>query len=175
MVPGRGGERVGIISVQENGGFMSILTEIIGGGLGKLVKDVVGTFKLSPEERQKFELALAENEHEIQMKEYELTVKAMEAEAGVVEAQKAIIVAEMNQTDPYTKRARPTIVYAGLLAIFLVNIILPYVSYFTKAVVPPIALPADFWYVWGGVCGIWIVGRSYERVNGKSNSITGSK
>jgi hypothetical protein len=152
---------------------MSILTEIIGGGLGQLVKDIIGQFKLSPEKKAELEAAVEANDQAIRMKEFELTVRAMDAEAAVVDAQKAIIVAEMNQSDPYTKRARPTIVYAGLLAIFLVNVILPYVSYFTKAVVPPISLPADFWYVWGGVCGIWIVGRSYERVKGSSNQITG--
>jgi hypothetical protein len=152
---------------------MSILTEILGGGLGQLIKDIIGQFKLSPEKKAELEAAVEANDQAIRMKEYELTVKAMEAEAAVVDAQKAIIVAEMNQSDPYTKRARPTIVYAGLLAIFLVNVILPYISYFTKAVVPPIELPSDFWYVWGGVCGIWIVGRSYERVKGKTNTITG--
>jgi hypothetical protein len=156
---------------------MSILTEIIGGGLGQLVKDIIGQFKLSPEKKAELEKAIEDNEQAIRMKEYELTVKAMEAESTLVDAQKAIIVAEMGQTDNYTKRARPTMVYAGLLAIFLAHIILPYISWFTKTTVPAIVLPTDFWYVWGGVCSIWIVGRTMERRGSASpivKTITGN-
>jgi len=157
---------------------MSFLTEVFGGGLGKLVKDVVGTFKLTPEKKAEMEAAIEANSHEIQMKEYELTVKAMDAEAAIIDAQKAIIVAEMQQTDNFTKRARPMIVYAGLVAIFLAHIILPYIVYFAKEAVPPIELPTEFWYVWGGVCSVWFVGRSFERLGSTSNSvkkITGTK
>jgi len=150
---------------------MSILADVIGGGLGKLVKEIVGTFKLDPAEKAELEAIVDQNAHEIQMKEYELTVKALDAEAGIVEAQKSIIVAEMQQQDNYTKRARPTVVYAGLLAIFLVHIILPYVSYFTKATYPEIELPTDFWYVWGGVCAVWFVGRTMERKGSNSPAI----
>lgn len=158
---------------------MSILTSILGGkDLGDLFKDIVGSFKLTPEKRAEIEQAIEQNAHVVRMKEYELQVKAMDAEAGIVEAQKAIIVAEMQQQDPFTKRARPMIVYAGLVAIFLVHVILPYVAYFTKEKVPPIELPADFWYVWGGVCSIWFIGRSFERLGYRSpavKTITGSK
>jgi hypothetical protein len=157
---------------------MPILTEILGGGLGKLVKDVIGTFHLDPAQKLEFEKIISEHEHEIQMKEYELQVKAMEAENAMVAAQKDIIVAEMAQTDNFTKRARPMIVYAGLAAIFLAHIILPYIVWFTKQTVPPIELPEDFWYVWGGVCSIWFVGRTFERMGTRTKAvkvITGSK
>ena len=147
--------------------------DILGGTLGKTITDVIGMFKLSPEKKAELEQAVADNAQAIQMKEFELQVRTMDAESTIVEAQKAIIVAEMNQGDNYTKRARPTIVYAGLCFVFLINVVLPYVSYFTKSVVPPIELPADFWYVWGGVCGIWIVGRSYERTAGTSKGVVG--
>lgn len=147
---------------------MSILTTILTGGLGQLVKDIVGTFKLTPEQKNELDKIIESNAHAIQMKEYELQVKAMEAESAVVNAQKDIIVAEMQQTDWFTKRARPSIVYAGLIFIFLVHVILPYISFFTKSTVPSIEMPTDFWYVWGAVCSVWFVGRTMERTNPKS-------
>lgn len=107
--------------------------------------------------------------------------------ATLLETQKDIIVSEMQQTDNYTKRARPTIVYFGLVAIGLVYVIVPLiiavVSLFTQVTPDQIKLfsfqlPGDFWATWGGVCGVWIAGRSFEKA-GSTNSavqlITGNK
>ena len=99
-------------------------------------------------------------------------------ENTVVEAQRAIIVSEMQQGDNFTKRARPTLVYAGLVFIFLVHVALPMFAFFTSKPIPELSLPADFWWAWSGVCGIWVIGRSAERrgMTGKIVSmITGNK
>jgi len=107
-------------------------------------------------------------------------------ENKVIDAQREVMVAEMNQGDTYTKRARPTIVYAGLFFILLVHVVLPVFSYVHILVtgspppegVPDLALPGEFWATWGGVCGIWILGRSAEK-RGIANKavalITGGK
>lgn len=144
---------------------------LLGGGLADTIKAVVGTFRLSPEKKAELEAAISENEHLIRMKEYELQVRGMKMEAATIDAQKSIIVAEMQQSDAYTKRARPTIVYAGLLAIFLAHIIMPYISHFTRNTVPNISLPTDFWYVWGAVCSVWFVGRTLERKGIGGNAV----
>lgn len=102
-----------------------------------------------------------------------LAVEIDKHEESTVNAQRDIIVAEMNQQDKYTKRARPTIVYAGLLFIFLVHVFFPFYTYWTKETVPVLALPDAFWYTWGGVCGVWILGRSYEKANGVADLTTG--
>lgn len=105
--------------------------------------------------------------------------KMIEArEASVLDAQRGIIIAEMNQGDAFTKRARPTLVYAGLFFIFLVHVILPSFAFFTGKPIPLLSLPEEFWWAWGGVCSIWVVGRSFERggATGKLiNTITGQK
>lgn len=99
-------------------------------------------------------------------------------ENAMVEAQKSIMVAEMAQQDAFTKRARPTLVYAGLFFIFLVHVFFPIAAFFLGKPMPGLALPEDFWWVWGGVCGVWILGRSAEK-RGNNGSlvsmITGSK
>lgn len=102
-------------------------------------------------------------------------------ETALIKSQKSIIVSEMQQADNYTKRARPTLVYSGLLFIFLVHVFFPIIAFFTKteeAALPVLTLPTEFWWAWSGVCGIWVVGRSAEKrgAAGKLiNMITGGK
>ena len=99
-------------------------------------------------------------------------------ETALIESKKSIIVAEMQQADTYTKRARPTLVYAGLFFIFLVNVIFPVIAFFTRGEVPDISLPQEFWWAWSGVCGVWVIGRSAEKRGAKNNllsMITGNK
>ena len=73
-----------------------------------------------------------------------------------------ILVAELAQGDSYTKRARPTLVYSGLVAMLVEGI---------EAI--PFTAPEQFWPIWGGVCGVWIIGRSAEKIkgNGKKGKV----
>jgi len=91
-------------------------------------------------------------------------------ESAVLDAQKGIIVAEMQQSDNFTKRARPAIVYFGLAAIGLVHVLLPMIAWIYLAStgkpmdgMPQIVLPGEFWATWGGVCSIWVIGRTMEK------------
>jgi len=103
----------------------------------------------------------------------------MEArENKVIDAQRAVIVAEMEQGDAFTKRARPTVVYAGLAFIFLVHVAFPIIAYIQKTQLPELTLPEEFWWAWTGVCGIWVIGRSAEKRGARDKivqAITGVK
>ena len=118
----------------------------------------------------------------------------------IVGHQKDIIVAEMQQGDNYTKRARPTVVYAGLVFMAVVYVIIPSIIKVilaisiatkapgelatTKAVIAELAgltrleLPQEFWWAWSSVVGIWAIGRTAEK-RGMANKlvqmITGNK
>lgn len=94
-----------------------------------------------------------------------------ERENKIIEAQREIIVSEMQQGDAFTKRARPMIVYAGLLFIFLVHVVFPLASVITGKTPPALSLPEEFWWAWSGVCGIWVIGRSAEK-RGSGDKIT---
>jgi hypothetical protein len=101
-----------------------------------------------------------------------------ERENKIIDAQREIMVAEMNQGDNYTKRARPTVVYGGLLVIFLNNMALPWIAHFMSQTIPQITLPSEFWWAWGGCVSVWMIGRTAERrgANDKIVSmITGNK
>ena len=89
-------------------------------------------------------------------------------------AKERVLVAELNQDDAYTKRARPTVVYMGLLFILFNYVIYPASNLGIEA----LALPTEFWVAWGGIVGTWSIGRSAEKVgikNKLTNAVTGSK
>lgn len=155
------------------------LGEIIG-GVGTVAKEIVDRFwpkKMSEEEKVAAAQAI------------EGMLAAREAE--VVKASRDIMVAELEQGDNYTKRARPTIIYIGLAAVVFNYVFLPFVNRIMEWVtllgdkslekfgsLTPIDLPADFWYVWGGVCSIYALGRSAEKRGARSQVlgwITGNK
>lgn len=98
-------------------------------------------------------------------------------ETALIESQKDIIVAELNQGDNYTKRARPTIVYFGLVVIGLNHIIFPWLGWLLIQIMeksielPLIELPEEFWWTWGGVCSVWVWGRTKEKMGMKNKIV----
>lgn len=115
----------------------------------------------------------------------QLQALLQQRDVAILDTQKAVMTAEMSQGDQFTKRARPSIVYFGLLAIGLVHVALPILAWILLMLtgkpltsMPNITLPEEFWYTWGGVCSIWIIGRSSERVGAANkvvSAITGSR
>lgn len=118
----------------------------------------------------------------------------------IVGHQKDIIVSEMAQGDLYTKRARPTVVYAGLAFIMIVNVLIPSIIKVIliinittsdpgelstlKSVVAELTgltslqLPTEFWWAWSSVVGIWAIGRTAEKrgvANRLVEMITGNR
>jgi hypothetical protein len=108
------------------------------------------------------------------------------------ESKERVMTAELAQGDLFTKRARPTIVYTGLAAIVLNHVIFPQFVYFSNMILttltlpvlgtpPSIELPTEFWWAWTGVCSVYAIGRSAEKVKvggmaGKiAGMITGSR
>jgi len=97
------------------------------------------------------------------------------------EAKAAIITAEMNQGDNFTKRARPMVVYAGLVMITINYVIFPLIGRFTLMygsvdeaiavgnIIAPLSLPGEFWAAWGGIVSTWVLGRSYEKHGNQGN------
>ncbi len=102
-----------------------------------------------------------------------------------LEAQKSILVAELQQGDNYTKRARPTVVYVGLIFILLEifgirHIVLNNLDLGENALAiieSSDAIFKTFLAAWAGVVGVYAVGRSIEKRgtrNAWTSAITGS-
>jgi hypothetical protein len=144
---------------------VSIFDKIFGATLKPIldtVFNVVDELSLSDEEKATTKLALQTKilEHEKVMEEtlqVEMTAKA------------EVMKAELAQGDNYTKRARPTVIYGGLvLAAAQLAFALPW---FRTEGVDPAVLPAQFWVPWAGIVGTYAIGRTMEK-KGVSNAFT---
>lgn len=143
---------------------MNWLTKLFSTGAKELTSGILdGAAKLAAGHLGKKELQL-ELEKMIATRDMAIISQATQE----ISSKEKILVAELQQGDAYTKRARPTLVYSGLVAMIVQGI---------EAI--PFTAPEQFWAIWGGVCGVWIIGRSAEKIKGNGNkvvrAITGSK
>lgn len=137
------------------------LTSIVTSGIANMANaahDIIDEYIESPEERQQAKERVLQLQNKQQAMRTEETI-------AVVNARARVFVEELKQDDKYTKRARPTLVYAGLLLIFYCYALAP--SFFTTA---SLSLPSEFWMAWGGVCSVWCIGRSAERISPQSTA-----
>lgn len=109
-----------------------------------------------------------------------------------LDLQREVMVAELQQGDAFTKRARPSIVYVGLGIVAFSAIVTRSVGVYavwqllsgeadlaatqatTEAVRQIMSVPvADdfFWAAWGGVASFWVVGRTRERAGSEPGRI----
>jgi hypothetical protein len=130
-----------------------LLDTLLGGGVGKLVQDVVGTFKLSPAAKAEFDAKVAEND---------FLLKQMDAnlESKLQDTASANIQAEEKSGDKYTSRARPTFMYICELLIL-----------WNYAVVPlfktgPVQLPDPLFWLFGSAILGYTGARTWEKVSG---------
>jgi len=175
---------------------MSWFSELFAGGAADVVEKVeqtVDRFQISGEEKNQFKLELKQiiTQRESNI---EKTIRSN------LEEKERIIVAELQQGDKFTKRARPTVVYFGLVMIALNYFLLPAALLISgnsdkletctiktsadkvieKSCVKEtlFPLPIEFWMAWGGIVATWAVGRSYEKANASnafSRLVTGVK
>ena len=149
---------------------MSFISSILGGGAKGLLDGIGGIIDgvtTTDEERAAAKLKVQQLVAS-QNSEVEQTFRRE------LEAKERILVAELQQSDGYTKRARPSIVYSGLL-IALGSAVAKFLG---SDVDPSTLVPVEFWYAWGGVTGTWVVGRTMEKrgaSNGFTKKVTGSK
>lgn len=139
---------------------MSWFSQLFSGSSVSLVESigqVADRFIETPDEKARFTMAL---EALLQKRDSEIE-QTIRTELA---AKERMLVAELTQGDNYTKRARPTVVYAGLLFIGLNYVLLPLLlSYGLVKTIPEVALPSEFWLAWGGICSSWVIGRSMEK------------
>jgi hypothetical protein len=153
---------------------MDLFKKIFSKGVTDVVNsvgDIVDRFTLSKQEKEEFKL-------EMQSRLLKMETELENTYRTEIESRKEIIKAELAQGDLYTKRARPTIIYAGMVFIFLVYVLVPVLAYITGSErMPNFGLPEEFWWAWGTVVGVYGVGRTAEKMgvtNKFTNLMTGS-
>jgi len=133
---------------------MAIFADLIKGALGPIT-DFVGGLVHSGEEK-------AEHQLKLEHLKSDLAIKIEEVMIVEMNAKKSIIIAEMQQGDLFTKRARPSIIYGGILMAML-ETGLNAAAYFQGFEPPGSFVPGQFWLAWTGIAGSWVIGRSAEK------------
>lgn len=146
---------------------MSIISDLISSGLGTTISsigDTVKKFITTDNDRMKMQTEL---EQILQKRDSEIE-RTIQTELA---AKGKIIEAELNQGDKYTKRARPTVVYFGLVVILYNYCIIPSIQLINSIPLQAFELPTEFWVAWGGIVSTWVLGRSSEK-RGNRDKIT---
>lgn len=136
---------------------MPLLDTILGGNIGQVFKDVVGTFKLSPEDKAKFQAAIDENQTSIKVAQIALESKAQDTLARETEAASANIRADAASGDKFTSRARPSFIYV-MLGILVANYVV-----FPTIGKPPIAFPDALFWLFGSCMLGYTGARTWEK------------
>lgn len=142
---------------------MSWLSQIAGfdiAGITKSVGDAIDEIHTSDEELINAKGAIERVKTEAKLKTAEILESSIVQQ---LKSREGIIRAEMAQGDRYTKWARPTVVYSGILLIFLTSVILPMVGFYTGREVPALVVPQVFWGGWTIVISVWSTGRTSEK------------
>lgn len=140
------------------------ITNLFTGGLVDTVADVADRFIETDDEKRQFKLQV----------EQLITNRITEAEntaRSIIESRAKVMTAELQQGDNYTKRARPTLIYFGMLMIFLNYLVIPLIQTLKGVAVEPFILPVEFWVAWGGAVSVYTIGRSFEKA-GASNRLS---
>lgn len=144
------------------------ISAILGEGLGSFAEKIGGVvdrFVHSKDEQAQFKL---EMESLLQKAGSELE-QTMRTE---LQTKERILVAELTQGDKFTKRARPSVVYWGLVLMTWNYSLAPTITALFDVSMPPLPLPPEFWYGWSGIVATWSVGRTMERRGAKNNLVS---
>jgi len=146
---------------------MNFLSSIFSGGAEGIISgvgNVVDKFVTTGDEKNAMKLEL----------EKVITARmAMANEQANTEmtAKSQVLQSELASGDNYTRRARPTIVYAGLFLMIANYCIIPLVQQFAGIEVKPFALPSEFWMSYTGITATWSIGRSMEKRGSQNKAV----
>lgn len=146
---------------------MPILETILGANLGQMFKDVVGTFKLSPEKKAEMQEQLTANQAVLDQKQLELEAKAQDALAAEVHSAAEIIKAEAQSQSWLPRNVRPLLLLLWGAAITF-NLVVPIIARFWLPGLQPLAI--DPWVYKLTAIGFtgYVTARTWEKVTDKN-------
>ena len=118
---------------------MPLLATILGGNVGQLFRDVVGTFKLSPEKKAELQQHIADNQAALDAKQLDLEAKAQDAVDQEVKSAAAVIMAEAQSQSWLPRNVRPFLLLLWGIAITF-NLAVPIVARLWRPEIIPLAL-----------------------------------
>jgi hypothetical protein len=141
---------------------------VLGGNLGQLFKDIVGTFKADPNEVLKMQELIEQNKAIIEQKQADLQQKMLDADVQMNAEAGENIRAEITSPDPYVRRARATPVWVVSLSLLLyaLTFLISCAAKFWGKDVPIPVPPSAYWYICAFIIGGYVGSRIGDRVLG---------
>lgn len=144
------------------GAFVAAFKELVGGDPLKGITSIIDQFHASPEQKAQMQAAI----QQLDLKKDEIQAARDQALAAV---QGQNIRAETTSEDAYVRRARPTFLYAMILAIFFALVIAPVVSALQGHGFIVVQIPDAYLQLFGvGFLG-YTGARTWEKVKGVAN------
>jgi len=149
---------------------------LIGGKAGEAVVSAVANILGCEADPGSIEKALANNPDKlVEIKKYEMDhkVRLQEIELEASKSKTEVMTKEIESGDPFLRRARPAIIYTGLLMVIINHWLMPWFAWFALILLkkniplPEITIPDIFWDAWQGVVSIYVIGRSLEKMTGQ--------
>lgn len=146
---------------------MAILDTILGGNVGKLFQDVVGTFKLSPEKKAELQSLADQNAAALQQKQLELESRVQDAMAAEVQSAAEVIKAEAQSQSWLPRNVRPLLLLLWGAAITF-NMLVPIIARVWVSGLQPLQL--DPWVYKLTAIGFtgYVTARTWEKVTDKN-------
>jgi hypothetical protein len=135
------------------------ITDILGGSVLSSVKDLIGQFHLSAEDKAKMQAAVEKNAALLQQKEMEYSEKLNDIAGQNIRQ-------ETSSNDAFVRRARPAFLWAMTGALML-NIFLPLVNQFFGGHLQPIPIDAGLYGLFSSGFLGYTIARSYKKKNDK--------
>lgn len=126
------------------------------GGLGTIFKDIIGSFKLSPEAKLELDKALAENDYKLKRVEAEL-------EAKIAESAGENIRAEAASASWMAKNSRPAFIF-GMGLTIMGNLWIPMLASAFGRDIPIVAIPEEVYWLFGAGFLGYTGARSWEKM-----------
>lgn len=174
-------------------GFIKKISGFLSGQGGNLINSItesIDRFVTTKEEREKLKQALLKVENNAQQNRfnfiYEMEQLSQKRELEIeqtirkeLDAKRSVLLAELNQGDSYTKRARPTVIYAGLVFILLEMlglrlVILDSMEANSALIASSNHVFDTFLYTWSGIVSVYAIGRTAEK-RGSRNKLNKEK
>lgn len=136
------------------------VADIFGGSVVSGVKDLIGEFHMSPEDKAKMQAAVEENAAVIEQKQIEYDEKLNDIAGQNIRS-------ETGSSDKFTSRARPFFLYIMGGAIGF-NIFLPLISQCFGGHLQPIPIDAGYMGLFSTAFLGYTAARTYEKTKGTS-------
>jgi hypothetical protein len=134
------------------------VTEFFSSAIGPAfdgISKLIGQFHMSPEEKLQAQQAIADAAQKARSaaQDYDVQLNSIAGQN---------IRAEEGSGDKFTVRARPSVIWMGVLLIFWNYAIVP--TFGHKWAMVPATLPDAFWWTWGTVVTGYVFSRSTEKI-----------